>query len=626
MGAVFLGGMAAGLGNFLGNRASQIADIAVNPLLMYLRYVAQDRVKSSLPDIGTGVAAYYGGKLSKGDLTRLLNFNNFCDWDSAQNSIQKLSAKVTQSWIDSAAPKLSLEQIIYCYYVGIIDDAMYKELASRYKIAEFNQQPLYDLLYGKFDYNTILNNYYRGTWDKQQAVKRMRRFAGVNEGHATQLVDNSAFVPPPGDLIRFAVKSVWNKDEIKEFGLDEEYGEIADWPAWANAQGMTEDVKINYKGKEYSLNVPLAYWISHWNLMSPTQAYEGLHRLRPNRIDRYQKLVPGIKPFEIEQLNKLLKANDYVPSQRKVLAAISYNTLGRIDLRRLYNDNIIDKSELLEQFKDLGYNDTDAGYLVQWSVEQKKAKDDKDKEKENKDKFGKIIAETLLAYEEGSIGREIAFASLSNMLNDAEKANNELIAIDMRVNRKRVRQLIKMVKSAFFTGAYDHLGAYDDLRMGGVDAIRASQYVIIWQRELDRPRRTISIQTVIDWMKRSLITVDDAKKRLQNLGLTNEDTLLYLEMAGQDIRKALAVQSAAAAKTAKQQMSESERLLDKLKAEHRQSQTLMKSYRPLSKLKKWLDIGEITEKEVVETMDFYDIPREDQLRYFVEWGYDYPTF
>lgn len=613
------GGFAAAAGKPIIDMAGTTLASWIDAVTLPLKYELNYKQLTQLPSVADGYEAYLSGNMSKVGFDELCRFSNIPTDTDKKDQFQRVGSALWSNVFAAKIPRLSMENIIYLYLSGSINKADADVLLKKYAFNKDQLAHLWQLLQPKFDITTIFAGFYRGFADKTFTLQSIRRLYGCGENDANRIITSSQFLPPPSDLLRFAVKSVYNPDEIAKLGLDKEYDEIQDAIPWMKAQGIVQNAEIMSNGAKITRDIIKDYWVSHWQLMSPTQGYSALHRLRPNRIDRYQELVPGVEPFQITELNLLLKANDYVPAQRKWLASISYNTLGRIDLRRLFNDRVIDEDELSEQYYDLGYNKPDTKMLVDWQVKERKRIEDDKKKKEQTRNYGKLIAETLAAYEEGSIGRDGAFQTLAFMYDDEQRALNDLNAIDIRVNRKRIKQFIIMVKRSMFMGQYDGLGAYTDLVTGGVDSVRANQYVIRWQRELDRPRRMVSIGVILDWMKRALITVEDAKHRLETLGLSNADTMLYLQQATQDIEKAIAIEQTKKAKSEQQRVNESQRLLDKLKAARKESQAVLRSYSPLSAMKRWLQDDRITVDQVQERMEFLDIPAEDRARYLSEW-------
>lgn len=605
--------------NFAMGKLTQIASSYVDCLGLYAKYDAANRIQSGMPDLGMGLHCYLNGGLSRFDLDQILNRNNFATVIGQGNDIQRFTSVVMDTYIKSVTPKLSLEQLIYCWYTGIINDDEFKSHSKNFKLREGSFEQLSQMLYGKFDNGMIINNYFRGIWGKEFTINTIRRFNTCTEQHAKDIIQSSQFIPPPQDLLRFAVRDVYDEQAAADLGLDDEFDLIKDIIPWAKAIGIGDATIKDAQGNEVTANILKQYWRAHWQLMSPQQGYQALHKLRPNRMQRYQGIIPNITPFDFNQLNRLLKSDDYVPKQRNWLAAISYNTIQKRDIKNLYNDGFIDQNELLEQLQDSGLLLDDATKLQQWYKKQKDDKDKKDKEqKEHKD-YGKKLAAVYDAYKTGSISRDTALTAAFTLDSDSERVVANLDAIDIQLNNLTVKYLVDMIKKEFFLGLYDGLQAYTNLVQGGLSDPRARQYVIVWQRQLSRPRRIASINTVLDWYKRLLINFDDASARLANLGVSNNETLLYLESSNQDIEKRLLQEQAKKARTDRQAASDARALQRQAEASVREARALLRTYSSIADMKRWFIIGEIGEDEVINRMLFLGIPLEDINRYLTEW-------
>lgn len=136
-------------------------------------------------------------------------------------------------------------------------------------------------------------------------------------------------IPTLSDMIRFAVREVYNPEQRAALGLDGDFPD--DFAADAALHG-------------YSLERAKQSWAAHWQLPSPTQGYTMLWR---------GLITP-------QQLDGLLKALDYSPTWRERLAKISHHVPGRIDLRRMLRFGLITRADVKRGYIRLGYEDADA--------------------------------------------------------------------------------------------------------------------------------------------------------------------------------------------------------------------------------------------------------------------------
>lgn len=138
------------------------------------------------------------------------------------------------------------------------------------------------------------------------------------------------------DYIRFAVRDVYNTAVRAVNQLDNDFPEIV-------------GAKLRMLG--YSPQDAKDAWAAHWELPSPTQVFEMLHR---------GKLPKGIT------VDQYLASADYAPAWRKSLSDISYNPITRTDAKRMYKLRG-DFDELVRHYKDNGYNDADANDLAEFT-------------------------------------------------------------------------------------------------------------------------------------------------------------------------------------------------------------------------------------------------------------------
>lgn len=179
----------------------------------------------------------------------------------------------------------------------------------------------------------------------------------------------SNVIPPISDLIRFMVREVFNESIVKKYGYDEEYPQ--DIEQYAEKLGLSSFWTRNY-------------WRAHWELPSPTQGYEMLHRLRPGKTNN---------PFTIDDLRELLKISDYPKYYRDRLIEISYLPLTRVDVRRMYSLGVLDEEGIYNAYLDLGYNEENARKLTEFTVKYETS--DNENEADKIKSFSKSLLDRL---------------------------------------------------------------------------------------------------------------------------------------------------------------------------------------------------------------------------------------
>jgi hypothetical protein len=175
----------------------------------------------------------------------------------------------------------------------------------------------------------------RGFIDEATAADHLAR-AGYSGSAKQAILELRNLLPGPSDLIHMAVHEVFNPSLRETLTLDAEFPDP--FLPWALKLGYSEEWARNF-------------WADHWDLPSPSQGYEMLHR--------------GL--IDMPMLTSLIKALDYAPVWRQHLIDIAYNPITRVDLRRLYKNKIITEEEVFNGYKAQGYNDQNARYLTDFT-------------------------------------------------------------------------------------------------------------------------------------------------------------------------------------------------------------------------------------------------------------------
>lgn len=218
----------------------------------------------------------------------------------------------------------------------------------------------------------------RNKIDSAQTRTWLRRNGIVDVESLRAFEELAQVLPTPSDLVSFALKEAWDQPTVDRFGYDAEFP--PEFAYWMERLGANSSARV--PGQPNQGNRPLGwanlYWRTHWANIAPTQAYEMFQRLRPNRIERFHGELPNVRPFTLEDLQTVLKINDYPVPFRDQLAAIAYRVPRLIDVQRYNSIGLIRYPEVVELHKDMGFNDVEArrraDFVVQYNTHQKYVK------------------------------------------------------------------------------------------------------------------------------------------------------------------------------------------------------------------------------------------------------------
>jgi hypothetical protein len=372
---------------------------------------------------------------------------------------------------------------------------------------------------------------------------RLRQLGWTDAGERKQLRRSQDYLPPPSDLIRFAVKDVYLAGKLGRADMLKELEEQRGLRELMSAQGIGRFQIRTQEGIIESYDSVADYWLAHYRNISDGQAAEMLHRLRPNRVKRLA--APDGKggmatpaPFTLTDYRALLKEEDVNPIFRDQLAAISYNRLSIRDLRRMYSAQVFGRpkgpsgfteqpdgsyaptspaeSELAESYQDAGYIREDAVRLaraaaVNW--------DDADK----KGGKAKTAANACTLFHIGAVDEGQALSAMRDVGFSDRAARTELAACVTANRLKDVQASLKTVRRMFLRGDIDTAGARAMLLQIGIRPDAAPSHLARWGIEMLGQRKEISASQMCVFYQSGLMTLSQITERLLRLGFRQED-------------------------------------------------------------------------------------------------------
>ena len=405
---------------------------------------------------------------------------------------------------------LDIPILAYAKHIGKLNDAT---IETNYASLGYNDNyktVLFDFYKPKLPPTTLLEAEKR-IEDLDIDVNEELKAHGFNDKEISVLRELSYAYPSPTDFIRFAVRDVFTKDAKTQEALSAEFPE--DIVPYAEKAGMRKDVL-------------LWYWKAHWELPSPTQVYEMLHRLHPDvlkvRKEAYEEM--GLKEenlkTDLDTVKFYLKQADYDKRWRERLLAISYSPLTRVDLRRIYELGLIGDDELLARLMEVGYTKKDAELMLEFY---------KTFRQESARSFAKTEIKYLLYY--GIINETEAKVMLEKLGYTEEDAKTMIELWKVKLAEKDMRETQKFVRDAYALGEITREEAEKILREAGL-----SEEVIAVVLDKEDKRRLKSIKlpsasTVVKWLKLGVITEEKAREILRTINVKEEYIEYYIKEA-----------------------------------------------------------------------------------------------
>lgn len=468
--------------------------------------------------------------------------------------------------------------------------------------------------------STILALWLRGMLDEQEVISYLTAIGYRDDFTRQRIMELAKVIPPPSEIIRFAVREVWDQETVERWGYDEEFPyQLAHW---LKKQGYSwGETLINpATGTPEFVDWPTAYWRAHWTIMSPSQAYQAYRRLRPERIQRYQETFPGVRAFELRDLNTVLKVGDYPPAMRQWLGAISSQPLRMYNIRRALIAEVRDREWTLQQLLDNGYIPEDASTMIDiWLADEQRRKN-LWKDRLRQRSVTATYQEILAGYADGFVDRTTAFQRIQALEADSGQILQALDLIDSRLLRQHLKDMLRALRRDYLSGSMSDAETILQLRSLNLTPAASNRYLARWQALRSVERRTATTAQILAWVRDGLMPAAVATTRLLNLGWVQGDALIAVQdavsHANQSEARAAAAQGRQVATQAKQLESAAKTAEQALKSAQNQLARLT----PRSVVQAWWKKGIVGSPWVVNRLSAMGYPIDEIRRYLAQWG------
>ena len=416
--------------------------------------------------------------------------------------------------LPNALPTLS--ESIEAYYRGLIDYETLKDWVKAHGYDEDKLKLFLNMYKRLYSLDMLITMKFRGIITDEEFYQEMEK-EGYDRERAEKILQISWTYPPVSDWIRFAVRDVFNEEIVKKYGYDEDFPEaIVEFAEKAGVDRQTL----------------LWYWRAHWDLPSPTAGYEMLHRLQPEVIDmklpdgsrygdKYKEM--GVEPDKIktdlDTLRELLRVSDIPKYWRDRLIAIAYNTLTRVDLRRIYKLGLISDEEVLGRLMEYGYTKKDAELLLQW-FKAEKMPSERDLTK----------SEILKLYHYRFIDEKKAKDLLLGLGYDEDEAEFLVLLEDYKVYNEIVEEKLSILRTLYVRGIIDDQKLLDELNKLALPSHKIQYELERAQREKVRAQKLPSKSDLDKMFSAGVITEEKYRKTLKLLGYSEDWIERYVKL------------------------------------------------------------------------------------------------
>jgi hypothetical protein len=342
--------------------------------------------------------------------------------------------------------------------------------------------------------NILLLNMLRGK-TTETAVQGELRKRGYLDDDIGFIFEQVKLIPNPQDLVRMAVREAWNEEVVEQFQYDA--GLPPEFSEWMTKQG-------------YSADWAKRFWRAHWELPGVSQAYEMVHRLRPGKTD---------KPFTLDDMRLLLKTADIPEFFRDRLIAISYNPYTRVDVRRLYGQDILTEDQVYQNYLDLGYDETHAKALTDFTTKGAKA--------EEKGLTREAITNL---YHDAILGRPEAKTMLSDLGYNDTNAEFWLLLVDYALDAADDNAKIAAIHDQFIAGDLDDSSVMAALGPLNLPSDRQARLLTQWVIQRTAKVKKPSVSQLETFYKKELIQIAAYRAGLLRYGFNAADAELFVKL------------------------------------------------------------------------------------------------
>jgi hypothetical protein len=390
--------------------------------------------------------------------------------------------------------QLPIADAIESYHKGIINENTFREILYTYGFNDENIDRLITITKPIVTIADIIRAY-RHNEISEQEYNNLLRLNGVDERSKRYFEIATKVYPSLSDLVRFAVREVFNSSVVERF----KYGE--DMP-----ERFIEEAKKVGLDEEYAK----MYWFAHWELPSVNMGIEMFRR--------------GI--ITKDEFEELLKLHDVAPAWREKIIQVLYELPTRVDLRRMYRIGVINEEYVYNTYIKLGYDPDTAKALTKFTVLS-----------EGDEERSLSKSEILNMYEEGIINEDKTLSLVKSIGYSESSARLILSTKKIEIARKRLKYNIDEIKNRYIANEINEEKAHDDLMVLGLSESKVANLIKQFKRDKAKQIKLLDKDEYIKAYKSKVIDEQELLDYLSRLGYDDRHVEILLSLHGIKVSK-----------------------------------------------------------------------------------------
>lgn len=301
------------------------------------------------------------------------------------------------------------------------------------------------------------------------------------------------------ETVSLATRGAFNDSFAAEWGLDSGLSSVEGKmrPLVEKAGGVWEHIKY--------------FWRTHWTFPSGATLNDLLHH----------------KKLTVDQVKHIMRAQNIPEKLIDSLIDISHTPLSVVQLRRLFNADIIsDISEVEKAYRILGYDEQNAKRLAALADLLKKTpKKVHSRQKEV------ASGDILSAYTDSILTEREAREMLKDLTYTSDEIDFLISHEDYKIQRERAQILISAYRKAYMAGVYSDNDVAAKLGQLNIPTSYSDTLLEAWQIEKINKAERPSKSEILSFLHAGIIDEATARAELSHIGYDRKYIQWYIEAA-----------------------------------------------------------------------------------------------
>jgi len=432
-----------------------------------------------------GVMATIGGAIAVQGLIQGLLYT-YPPWISGR-------ARQTYQGLPNVLP--SIDTLVSMAYREVLPEADYLDRAKQLGFSESVARQILDTSKRMLDGESYVRLWRRGKLDESSLDTDLKGLH-FTDADIVKIKQVTEYFPQPIDLVRFAVREVYNDTIRAKFGMDEDIS--GKFVSEAAKAGLPPEQAANF-------------WAAHWELPSVQQGFEMLHR----------------DAIEQPELDMLLKALDIMPFWREALQKIAYRPLTRVDIRRMHAVGLLNPKQLVERYMHLGFSKADAELMRDFTLEYN-----------SDDTTGITRGSAIKAYKDGLMSQSDLNQFMTDLGYSEDVRNFWLRIAEFEAAQEQVDDNKAKLFEQYKVGAITKEDLRQKLGYYGVPASYVDTQMDKAEVEAAKKIKMPTKADLTDWLTKGIIDEAYYNRRMMEIGYEAEDVIRYLKELALDLEDA----------------------------------------------------------------------------------------